>query len=267
MSDNWIVTASGRQFDYEHPELGLDIRDIATSLASTCRFGGHVTRYYSVARHSIHVSLLVPTRYAMYGLLHDAAEAYVGDVVRPLKNLLPSLRPIEKRIERAIFERFTGAPMPEEAQRPVKLADLIALATERRDVVCDKTGLPWFFDGTGIEPSPTPVAPSDPGRDMLDFLARFEQLGGAVAAEQHELKCWPAPFQAMRNETKPYEIRRSDRCFRVGDSLFLREWMPQTGQYTGRSLTREVTYISGPSEWGLPANLVVMGVRAVPVDG
>jgi hypothetical protein len=78
---------------------------------------------------------------------------------------------------------------------------------------------------------------------------------------QHALKCWPIPFQAMLDGIKPYEIRRNDRPFRVGDSLLLREWTPQTGEYTGRSLTREVTYISGPSEWGLPDDLVVMGIR------
>jgi hypothetical protein len=82
---------------------------------------------------------------------------------------------------------------------------------------------------------------------------------------QHELKTWPKPFQAVLDGVKPYEIRRNDRPFAVGDTLLLREWDPEAGfytggDYTGRAAIRRVTYISGPSEWGLPADLVVMGI-------
>lgn len=91
----------------------------------------------------------------------------------------------------------------------------------------------------------------------------------------HDLKCWPDPFEAMLDGSKPYEIRRADRDYRVGDTLWLREWNPcddYTGPndgvrklimphgYSGREVRREITYITEGGEWGLPADLCVLGL-------
>lgn len=80
----------------------------------------------------------------------------------------------------------------------------------------------------------------------------------------HELKTWPGPFEAVVAGRKPYEIRRADRPFAVGDDLHLREWEPapdggRSGRYTGRELVVTVLYITRGGEWGLPADMCVMG--------
>jgi hypothetical protein len=123
-----ILTASGVYFDLAAPESApVDVVDIAHALAHQCRFTGHTRRFYSVAEHSIHCSHLVPPEDALAALMHDAAEAYIGDVSKPLKSMLPDYRALEKRIEAAVFAHF-GLPavLPES----VKRADIEMLKAE-----------------------------------------------------------------------------------------------------------------------------------------
>lgn len=77
---------------------------------------------------------------------------------------------------------------------------------------------------------------------------------------RHELKTWPAPFAAVRARKKTYEIRRNDRDFQVGDLLWLREWFPETGKYSGRLVVAPITYITRGGEWGLPPDICVLGL-------
>jgi hypothetical protein len=87
----------------------------------------------------------------------------------------------------------------------------------------------------------------------------------------HELKCWPEPFQALLDGIKHHEVRDvTDRDFRVGDELELREYVlgpdnvyPTTGRFTGRVIAARVTYISQGGNFGLPLNLCVMSVAVV----
>ena len=129
---SFMTTVSGRVFDLEAPRAdALCIEDIAHSLAHICRFGGHTRAHYSVAQHSVHVSQLVPPELALEGLLHDATEAYVGDVISPIKVGLPLYRDLEDRVWEAVAARFDLDPVLPLA---VKAADTIMLATEIRDL-------------------------------------------------------------------------------------------------------------------------------------
>src|SRR4051794_15527189 len=84
----WITTFSRRQFWPLDPHSDeIHIEDIAHSLSQQCRFGGHSRSFYSVAQHSCLVSALCKANDALWGLLHDASEAYLGDIPRPLKSL------------------------------------------------------------------------------------------------------------------------------------------------------------------------------------
>lgn len=132
-TNSTILTISGQYFPYESPETyDFDIKEIAHSLARLCRFTGHVNTdgIYSVAQHSVLVSEIVPKELKISALLHDAAEAYVGDVNSPLKQLLPEYKKIEKKVEKAIFNHF-GRPYPKHLA--IKQADLRLLAAECRD--------------------------------------------------------------------------------------------------------------------------------------
>lgn len=113
--NTWIDTFSRRKVNYlSFGSDDVDINDIANGLGNICRFGGQCSRWYSVAEHSVLVSKYVEyyTRkdpvdgLVLAALLHDAAEAYIGDVPTPLKRLLPGLRIIEERFEGAIKNAF-----------------------------------------------------------------------------------------------------------------------------------------------------------------
>lgn len=112
MSSGRIRTFTGKMVDLVNPtEPMIDIRDIAHALSRICRFGGHIDSFYSVAQHSIVCSNRVPQELALCGLLHDATEAYIGDMVRPLKYLpqMAFFRDTEQKIWEVIARRW-GLP-------------------------------------------------------------------------------------------------------------------------------------------------------------
>ncbi len=84
---NKLITYTGRRIDpFEIEAEDICIRDIAHHLSNICRFNGATQRFYSVAQHCVHVSTECPDGLALWGLLHDAAEAYIGDIIRPVKS-------------------------------------------------------------------------------------------------------------------------------------------------------------------------------------
>lgn len=173
--DDWFSTYSGRRVHILSPRPeDIDIADIAHALAHVNRFGGHTRRFYSVAEHSVLVSRLVPPEFVFQGLMHDASEAYLGDVIRPLKAWLPEYKRIEKLWEAAIAKRF-GLPTP--LHPSVKQADMVALMTERRDLVTEPlpgAGLPWREDELRIPSSEHECVGWPPDRAEEFFLRRFD---------------------------------------------------------------------------------------------
>jgi hypothetical protein len=133
MNSPWIQTFSGLKFHLFKPEMNeYRIEDIAHSLSNICRFGGHTKRHLSVAEHSYHVSLLCPEGMELAGLLHDAAEAFYGDIPSPLKDNIPDLKFLERTCQRIIFEKFCGI-----SDKPpyVLQADRLMLNIEARDLL------------------------------------------------------------------------------------------------------------------------------------
>ena len=104
-----IQLRSGRYLDLLDPKpTDIRIEDIAHALAHLCRFGGHTKGFHSVAAHSMLVSANVPVDLALAGLLHDAAEAYLGDISTPVKRIIdsPNFVAVEDRLNCVIAERF-----------------------------------------------------------------------------------------------------------------------------------------------------------------
>ena len=128
-----LSTWSGGKFDFTNPDPeSVHISDIAHALSLQCRFNGHINEFYSVAEHSVLVADMLFEKHAdpklaLTGLLHDAAEAYIGDVVSPLKHLLPEFLLYEAEVEKCISVKFgIPYPLPDE----VKGADKAALNLE-----------------------------------------------------------------------------------------------------------------------------------------
>jgi len=164
-----ILLRSGNYFDFEAPwDSQFTIDDIAHGLSLTCRFGGQCSRFYSVAQHSVHVSQLVPAADAFAALMHDAPEAFIHDITKPLKGMLPEYKKIEDRVEAAIFTRF-GVTLPLPAS--VKEADLVMLSSEQSQLMNYHDD--WVDRRTpikGVIPKMTPKQSKE------FFLQRFRQL-------------------------------------------------------------------------------------------
>lgn len=155
MTDTRIMLASGALFDLTDPE-GSDftLQDIAHGLGRVCRFAGQTNRFYSVAEHCFHVARLVPVENARAALLHDASEAFIGDVTRPLKALLPDYRAIEARIEDAISDRFLQDELGNASRTAIrhpaiKDADLAMCLVEARELMPNATG---YWSSLPVDP-------------------------------------------------------------------------------------------------------------------
>lgn len=183
--DPEILISSGHSFNFCEPDQSeFTIDDIAHSLSNICRFSGHVDQFYSVAQHSVLVSHIVPEDFALQGLLHDAAEAFLGDVALPLKGLLPDYRALEKKIEASIFARFG---LPGQLHDEVKRADLILLKAEQRDLMSNR-GQHWpIIQGL---PEIGVIKPLPPLSAKALFLGRFAELTNE-------------PRQSLRRRTGP----------------------------------------------------------------
>lgn len=132
----YICTYLGNRF---YPLEGridqVHLEDIAHGLAYQCRFNGQTSEFYSIAQHSLMVADIISAEHPelrLAALLHDASEAYLGDVVKPLKALLPDYKDIERRVEEIIAKAYGISDI---FNPLIKRADMIALATEKRDLM------------------------------------------------------------------------------------------------------------------------------------
>jgi uncharacterized protein len=178
---NWGCTASGRRYWPEDPRPeDIAIEDIAHALALQCRYGGHCSEFYSVAQHAVHVSEVCDPADALWGLLHDASEAYIVDVPRPFKLAagMEVYREFEERSMRAICDRFG---LPYEMPESVRDADETLLATEARDLMPHhgEAGVPLW--ALSHYPMKWCVYPWTWREAEALFLRRFRELtaGGA----------------------------------------------------------------------------------------
>lgn len=172
---DWMQTYTGRAFFPLDPRPDdLDLRDIAHALGMVVRYAGHVTRFYSVAEHCVLMSEAVAPENAAWALLHDAPEAYIGDMVRPLKRQ-PSMAAYveaDDRIMATICYRFDlDYAMPAE----VKLADTRILRDERAELL-GPSPQPWS-DAEQVESLGVHVQGWAPDVAAASYLARAFQLG------------------------------------------------------------------------------------------
>jgi len=165
----WITTYTGNRFCFTDPKPEqVHIEDIAHHLSLICRFTGAVKSFYSVADHSIRVAGIVPDELKLSALLHDAAEAYTGDISRPVK-YSHKLETTEKAVMEVIARKYNIDPY----NPIVREADNKLLATEARDLMPNMTGwakLPEPLSMT-IEPASSHVA-------EIYFMFLFRKLGG-----------------------------------------------------------------------------------------
>lgn len=109
---SWIGTYTGRKFyPYDPKPKDVNVEDIAHSLSLQCRFNGHCEHMYSVAQHSINCTKLLKelgydVKYQLYALLHDASEAYLSDLPRPVKEYMPEYYEVEQKVQDVIWEHF-----------------------------------------------------------------------------------------------------------------------------------------------------------------
>ncbi len=181
---DWMQTFRGGQFWPLDPDpAAIDIVDIAHSLSMQCRYAGHCIRYYSVAEHSVHIAnhlrlIGAPVSIQMWGLLHDASEAYLVDVPRPLKPFLPGYREAERRVMAAIALRFALNPSSEPAE--VKEADSRILVDEAGQNMADPPE-PWNLTGS---PLGIKLEYWWPELAKEAFLQKFHLLAEAASSQE-----------------------------------------------------------------------------------
>jgi uncharacterized protein len=167
---DWMQAYSGHQFWPIDPRPEeVCIEDIGHALSCACRYAGHCERFYSVAEHSVYVSMVVPPEDALAGLLHDAPEAYIADIVRPAKRFITGYEKVEARLWEAIAARFGLAT---ELPDSVKEADNTVLLAEQKQIM-KPPPQPWNIPG---EPADVTIVGMMPEQAKQFFMERFWEL-------------------------------------------------------------------------------------------
>ncbi len=187
VTNNTIRCDSGLYFDLANPSVfAVNINDIASALSKICRFGGHCRTFYSVAEHSCHAAQIAldddqPMECVVAVFLHDATEAYVGDMVKPLKDMLPGFKEVEKRVANAIGECF-GIDF-DKWHSVIREIDLAMLIAERRELFTVDS-LVWVDElkARTVKPDFRRHGPEEAQRA---FLKMWKMLGDICEGIEH----------------------------------------------------------------------------------
>jgi hypothetical protein len=176
----WTQTFTGKAFEHTDPSPAMiDIVDVAHGLAHQCRFNGHLSRFYSVAEHSVYVSMVVPSVIAKAALLHDAAETWMGDLPQPIKGLHPQFAFYEAMIMRQVHRKFHVPLMTDEEEKILAAADRWMAYQEVRhlspnpDMLQYWPPMPAFTPRVHLDWSYAGLLPEDA---KVLFLRRFAEV-------------------------------------------------------------------------------------------
>jgi len=179
---SYIQIADGNIFDPLNPDPDLlTIEVIARALSNQCRFTGHVSEFYSVAEHSVHVSRIVPARLAKRAILHDGSEFAISDLSSPLKNeteMGTLYREVEKPLQELIERKFGvyDGPIPDEIKRADEaMREIERLTLLPRTPEGDELWAEWPADTTLVPASCTPGCWA-PDWAYAKFLERWEEV-------------------------------------------------------------------------------------------
>jgi hypothetical protein len=171
---SWIQTYTGGRFEplSPHPD-SIRIRDIAHALSMSCRYTGHCSAFYSVAQHSVLVSKYCDPQDALWGLLHDASEAYLCDIATPVKrsNQFSAYREAEEILQGVIFKKFG---LLGERPASVKVADTLLLCNEAEQLMPPNPSWAKYRTSNQV----IKIVPLVPAEAKLAFLERYLELIG-----------------------------------------------------------------------------------------
>ncbi len=174
---SYITTITGKHFDPVNPDERLiDIYDIAHSLSLICRANGHIKHFYSVAQHSLACAKEAETRgysreVVLGCLLHDASEAYLSDVTRPIKKDLPFYLDVEERLQNLIWTHFLGRDISREEKEKIFEIDDQMLSMEFHRLMSEDINDDYMELISGIE-----CSYRNPDEVREEFLLYIEKL-------------------------------------------------------------------------------------------
>ncbi|MDP2665205.1 MAG: phosphohydrolase [bacterium] len=178
-TNRWIQTFTGKKFDPIDPDPALiNIRDIAHALSNQCRYAGHTREFYSVAEHSVHVAQELernnPKSPALWlaGLLHDAAEAYLTDLPRPIKKYVLSFSTFENRLLEVISKKY-GFAYPFSPK--VHFVDTSIILDEANALFNPEWVAEWELTKTH-KPLGKPIWVLNPIEAEFRFLSEFDRI-------------------------------------------------------------------------------------------
>jgi hypothetical protein len=231
--ENWFQTRTGKLVDVRNPTPDMvDLEDIAHALSMICRFAGHTREFYSVAEHSVLVALLgnrsdFSPEFNLALLLHDAAEAYVGDIISPVKRLLaPASDSLERQWLRAIETKFNLENRLSDMDQSIHKADRLALSIEVSKLFYPVDPAWWtkFEKPTKIQllSQVHCVSPADAKRQFLEY---FNALDSARTSASEIIPPTPKTIPALMDmEMNAQGLLHLADCSKAQDDALHLTW-------------------------------------------